>query len=178
MRSSAGTKENSKNGYTIKKCITNYFRHLPKNVPILTENCPFSRLTLTNRWDTMLISKESNSFDIFCGSGWDYYPARVHFWLKCRMGRIGVIGAAKQYVLMLTLLQCCFPKGLKVKVRKLKQLKAAKQISNSNTLPKKGRSSPGGLLRYNYQPLIKRTTGFLAALVSSGLPTGVVLGQA
>ena len=30
----------------------------------------------------MLISKESNSFDIFCGSGWDYYPARVHFWLK------------------------------------------------------------------------------------------------
>ena len=60
----------------------------------------------------------------------------------------------------------------------LKQLKAAKQISNSNTLPKKGRSSPGGLLRYDYQPLIKRTTGFLAALVSSGLPTGVVLGQA
>ena len=53
------------------------------------------------------------------------------------MGRIGVIGAAKQYVLMLTLLQCCFPKGLKVGVRKLKQLKAAKQISDSNSLPKK-----------------------------------------
>ncbi|MGN0809406.1 MAG: hypothetical protein ACI4NQ_05505, partial [Christensenellales bacterium] len=85
----------------------------------------------------MLISKESNSFDIFCGSGWDYYPARVHFWLKCRIGRIGVIGTAKQHVLMLTLLQCCFPKGLKVGVRKLKQLKTAKKILVNNTLPKK-----------------------------------------
>ena len=70
------------------------------------------------------------------------------------------------------------PKKKRMGVRRFKQLKAAKQISNSNTLPKKGRSSPGGLLRYDYQPLIKRTTGFLAALVSSGLPTGVVLGQA
>ncbi|MDD5981100.1 MAG: hypothetical protein PUC27_02970, partial [Clostridium sp.] len=31
--------------------------------------------------------KESNSFDIFCGSGWDYYPARVHFWLKMQNWR-------------------------------------------------------------------------------------------
>ena len=45
--------------------------------------------------------------------------------------------SGKAACIMLTLLQCCFPKGLKVGVRKLKQLEAAKQISDSNSLPKK-----------------------------------------